>query len=345
MGTVSEPPPPRKAKSTIREVPLAVRQRDTLRDGGATAVDKASNQRGSLAPRPVREVFSTTFRHLDVTTLRASAKPSAMQGCDLPERQRSSRRDPEARNLLSSDLSTHSIAYCQKERAFGTSLRPNPPDADSRTETMPTLGALAVRATPNRVGAEPFDSYGTEVRAKGINFTAGLEAIQRLYGPAARECIEKETPGALGDALRSGGIVLGGWYSVAWYREFLQSMRNNLGVNEAAARRIGHCVTGISVNVAYRALARMTSTKMLVSMSKRAFGYYFQPGTLLVTLTEPKRLNAKWCDCDGFDSMIWSVVEGTFLYFVEATGAKNVTLAVMSGGDAANQMLATASWR
>ncbi len=189
------------------------------------------------------------------------------------------------------------------------------------------------------------ESSDREVRVKGINFTTALAAIQLLHGPTARNRIEKETSGALGEALRFGGIVVGGWYSIAWYREFWKSLRDNLGIDEAGARRIGHRAAKIGVNVAYRALARMSSPAMLLSMSARAFGYYYEPATLSVKQPEPKRLTAEWRDCNGFDAFIWSEVEGGATYFVEATGVTNVAFSIIAGGGSANYMLATATWR
>lgn len=200
---------------------------------------------------------------------------------------------------------------------------------------MPVATAPAYRST-----------FGErEVRVKGINFTTALEAIQRIYSPTARLRIEKESPGEVGDALRFGGIVVGGWYPVAWYRDFWKSLQSNLGIDEAGARRIGHRAAGIGVNVAYRALARMSSPAMLLSMSARAFGYYYEPATLIVKQPEPKRLTAEWRDCHGFDNLIWSELEGGATYFVEATGVQGVVFSVIAGGGTASHMLATATWR
>jgi len=196
----------------------------------------------------------------------------------------------------------------------------------------------------SRTGFALGESEDTEIRVKGINFTAGLDAILRLYGPSARSCIEKETPGAIGDALRFGGIVIGGWYSVAWYREFWKSIRDMLPADEATARAIGKCATEISVNVAYRTLASMTSPSLLVAKSTRTFGYYFQRGALEVTHPLPNRLTARWRNCNGFNKTIWNVVEGACIYFVEGTGAKDVAFSVVSGGADTSHMLANVTW-
>jgi hypothetical protein len=184
-----------------------------------------------------------------------------------------------------------------------------------------------------------------EIRVKGINFTTAMQAVHRLYGPAARDRIERETPGDFGNALRFGGIVIGGWYPIAWYRELWKSLNGCLGVDEAAAYRIGHRAAGLSVNVAYRALSRMSSPATLLAMSARAFGYYFESGSLIVKQPEPKRLTAEWRDCHGFDNFIWSEVSGGAVYFIEATGATNITFNVLAGGGNASTMLATATWR
>ena len=188
------------------------------------------------------------------------------------------------------------------------------------------------------------DDDPRSVRVKGINFVTCLDAIQKLYGPAARTRIEKETPGEVGDALRFGGLVVGGWYKVSWYRAFWQTIADKLNVDGASARRIGHKAAGIGVNVAYRTLARITTPAMLLSMSARAFGYYFDRGKLEVTQPEPNRLTAHWSQCFGFDAHIWHEVAGGAIYFIEATGVKNVDFAVLSGGGNSESMIATATF-
>ncbi len=44
-------------------------------------------------------------------------------------------------------------------------------------------------------------------------------------------------------------------------------------------------------------------------------------------------------------STFWNVVEGACIYFIEATGARDETFSIISGGDDANHMLANATWR
>jgi hypothetical protein len=225
-------------------------------------------------------------------------------------------------------------------------MRLSPAASVARSASLPSFGAATnTSGTAATASGKQSESSAREVRVKGINFTTALDAVQQLYGPNARFRIEKESTGEIGDALRFGGIVAGGWYSAAWYREFWRSMRDILGIDESGARRIGHRAARIGVNVAYRALARMTSPSMLLSMSARAFGYYYEPATLAVKQPEPRRLTAEWRDCNGFDSLIWSEVEGGAIYFIEATGVTGVNFSVIAGGGHANFMLATATWR
>lgn len=250
------------------------------------------------------------------------------------------------RSVPAGDPSTRPTLSWRREKTTSVTPQVNSSLTRSLTPALQQPNHSTPPAIPNvRKGFAPSASEAAEVRVKGINFTAGLDAILRLYGPSARSCIEKETTGAIGDALRFGGIVIGGWYSVVWYREFWKSIRDKLAADEAAARAIGKCATEISINVAYRALASMTSASSLVAMSTRTFGYYFQRGALEVTQPLPNRFTARWRNCNGFNKTIWNVVEGACIYFIERTGAKDVAFSVISGGTDTSHMLANATWR
>lgn len=262
------------------------------------------------------------------------------------ERRPSSLLVSRARAVVSDELSTRPTLSWRKGVASDSVTRPSEIPREGQTlEQQDSDRAAAHRTTLELRAPNSNETDESEIRVKGINFTVGLEALQRIYGTAARRSIEKKLPGAAGEALRFGGLVIGGWYPVSWYRDFWNAAEDVFDADEAAARRVGKLATEISVNVAYRALARMTSPKMLLAMSARAFGHYFQQATLVVTHPLPNRLTAKWRNCDGFNSMIWHVVEGGCMYFIEATGAKDVTFSVVSGGDSANHMLANLTWR
>ncbi|HEY5958298.1 MAG TPA: hypothetical protein VIV60_17155 [Polyangiaceae bacterium] len=280
-----------------------------------------------------------------MTSVRASAPPSAHPGSDVAARRRSTPATESGRPSPSRDTSA-SPTQSRRIDTGGTSRQAATMPAFMRTPTPDEITtSRPPSAFPRGRGSDPSEADSREVRVKGINFTAGLEAIQRIYGAAARTCIEKETSGNVGNALRFGGIVAGGWYSAAWYREFWSSVKTNLGADEMAARNIGKYATEVSVNVAYRALARITSPSQLLAMSARAFGYYFERCSLSVSQPDSNRLTARWRDCNGFNGMVWHVVEGGCIYFIEATGAKDVTFSVISGGDDANHLMATATWR
>jgi hypothetical protein len=191
----------------------------------------------------------------------------------------------------------------------------------------------------------PDEDPANAVRVKGINFLSCLDAIQRLYGPLARVRIEKETPGEVGNALKFGGIVVGGWYRASWYRAFWRSIAKELDLDELGARHLGYKATSLGVNSAYRTLAKMTSTEMLVTMAARAFGFFFDRGQLLVKQPEPHHLSAEFTQCVGFDSLIWNEVLGGAIYFVEAAGATQVDITIGGGGGNAAWMLVHAKYR
>jgi hypothetical protein len=216
------------------------------------------------------------------------------------------------------------------------------------SKRSPSMQPRAIAARTD-VAAEKILRAGAEdpnaVRVKGINFITFLEAISRSYGPLARQRIEQEAPGELGNALRFGGIVAGGWYKIGWYRALWHLIGEQFALDEAGVRRLSHKATAIGVNVVYRTLAKVTTPTILISISARIFGYYFDKGQLAVLESEPGRAVAEWTNCNGFDTYVWNHVAGGTIYFLGVAGAKTVEFNRLGGGGDANWMRCVFTYR
>lgn len=182
-------------------------------------------------------------------------------------------------------------------------------------------------------------------KVKGINFTGALSAVQRLYGVNARNRVQTETPGDLGNALKYGGLVVGGWYPVEWYQDLWSSFRTLVGADEVAARRIGHLSTEVSFHTLYRMFARLTSPSMLLGMASRAFRNYYDTGRLNIKTSGKSALVAEFTGCTGFSSLMWHELLGGCGYFVESSGVRNVELSILEGAGDKDWMIARARWR
>jgi hypothetical protein len=183
------------------------------------------------------------------------------------------------------------------------------------------------------------------VRVKGVNFIMFLDAVGRVYGSEARQRLEREATGQLGNALRFGGIVAGGWYNIDLYRAMWNLFCEQLRLDDAGVRRLSQKATGLGVNVVYRTLAKISTPAMLISLGERIFRNYFENGEVSVLESNANGAVVDFCRCYGFDNRIWNHVIGGCLYFLEVAGAKSIDFRVLSGGGATHRMRVAFNYR
>jgi hypothetical protein len=176
------------------------------------------------------------------------------------------------------------------------------------------------------------DNDPNAVRVKGINFIALLEAVSKCHGAAARLELEKRLIGEVGDALRFGGIVAGGWYKVTWYRILWRTTTDLLVLDEAGARRLSHKATAYSVNIVYRTLAKLANPAVLIDACARVYATYFDKGQLVVLSSQTGQVVVEWTRCNGFDVLLWNHVVASSVFFLESSGATAVQGNVLGGG-------------
>jgi len=181
---------------------------------------------------------------------------------------------------------------------------------------------------------------GSQVRVKGVNFIMLLEAVVQIYGPEAKQRIEKGATDDLGNALRFGAIVASGWYDLSLYRSLWQLVGSQLTLDNSGIRRLTKKATALSIGGIYRTLAKITTPAMLISLGAKVFGNFYENAKFEVKTSRQGYILCEWYKCDGFDSHIWNHVIGGSVYFLEAAGGKSVECNVLEGGGISNRMLA-----
>ncbi|MGC4095070.1 MAG: hypothetical protein QM756_45555 [Polyangiaceae bacterium] len=182
-------------------------------------------------------------------------------------------------------------------------------------------------------------------KAKGINFTTVLAAVKELHGAEALERARAALPGDVGNALRYGGLVVGGWYPIEWYVELWNTLQAQLDLDEVKARAIGVCAARIGVNRVYRVFSRLASPSTLLRVAGAAFSSYFDTGEIRVSADGSKALIAEWSGCSGFNSLLWADSLGGAEYFLSATGVSEVKVHVLRGGGDQDWLVARGTWR
>jgi hypothetical protein len=172
-----------------------------------------------------------------------------------------------------------------------------------------------------------------------------LMAIDNIYGASAAEKVRAATNGDAGKALRYGGLVVGGWYPIEWYRALWDAVDSTLHVDETQAREIGSTAAALSVNRVYRMFSRLTSPNMLLRIAATAYKSYFDSGELRVRTDGTHSLIAEWRGCTGFNSLLWYDSLGGATYFLSSTGVADVKVTLISGGGDQDWAVARGSWR
>jgi hypothetical protein len=183
-------------------------------------------------------------------------------------------------------------------------------------------------------------------RCKGICFLSFAAVVRERYGESRWQEIITHLPAEFGEPLRLGGITCAGWYAVAWYRFLHAAAQEVLGGGRGLAREIGRVATRNDLGTGvYKIFTRVASPSFIVSGAARLFGKYYERGTMSIVESTDVLARAVWQGCIGFDQNLWEDVIGGCVGALEAAGAKNALVEVVSGaGDTDDNAVAIVRW-
>ncbi|MEZ4223311.1 MAG: hypothetical protein R3B13_20365 [Polyangiaceae bacterium] len=185
---------------------------------------------------------------------------------------------------------------------------------------------------------------GKEQRVKGVVFRSRLEAIGRLYGPAAVEETLDALPGGLAEGLRYHSIIASSWYPVAWARDFYATARRVCGGGSSFARDLAYEGANFEFKGIYRLMISHLSPQTMLLFAPRAFRTYWESGELRVVDRQDNYARAVYSGCYGFDYNIWESVLGVTVRGVEIAGAKEPRIQKLRGGGDGDHELEFEGW-
>ncbi|MCC6644386.1 MAG: hypothetical protein IT374_02300 [Polyangiaceae bacterium] len=165
-----------------------------------------------------------------------------------------------------------------------------------------------------------------------MSFRSVMNAVESLRGAGARErCVGAMAP-EIGDPLRYGQIVAGGWYPIGWYKAMWQGVLAGAQGGPELVRQVAHeCMRQDTAGV-YRLVMRLVSPETVFAGASRFFSTYYDTGTLQVRHRDTGFARAEWTGCAGFDRTMWQEVVASGEALVEFAGGKHVRHRILSGG-------------
>jgi hypothetical protein len=184
-----------------------------------------------------------------------------------------------------------------------------------------------------------------EVLVKGLSFHNALTGLAALRGPAAVDAAMARLPDELREKLTTGALISAGWYPVSEYRPLIHAVVDAMGGGTAAARALSKHNTRRDRGGIYRLLVFFLSPEGIMRKAPLLYGRYRRGGTMSIATARAGYCEAVFEGCHGLDAVCWAELIGGSEAALEAAGAKDVVITILSGaGDGDAGAHAAARW-
>lgn len=182
-------------------------------------------------------------------------------------------------------------------------------------------------------------------RVKGVAFRSVLSSLRTLRGRAVEANVLARLGDDLSNAVKYGGLVVGGWYPIAWYQDLLHVIRASTGEGSELVFEVGQQCSRDDLSGIYRYLVKLLAPETVFSWSQRLFSNYYSMGSVEVVASGKGHTRARWQNCTGFDENMWTEILGSSSEILAIAGARDVDIRRIAGGkNGCDWMEAEARW-
>lgn len=179
--------------------------------------------------------------------------------------------------------------------------------------------------------------------AKGLAIRNASESLVALEGREALDRALEKAPRELVETLRSGRLLVGTWYPLAWQTGLLAAIAETTPGGRELMRRLGrHSMRG-DLGGVYRTFAKLIGPDRSLGVSTRLFNNYYDTGRAEIVESRPGFALVRWSGCTGFDPRLFHLVMGSSESLLECVGGRHVRTHLRSGardGDDSSEMAA-----
>ena len=148
------------------------------------------------------------------------------------------------------------------------------------------------------------------MRSKGTNFHGLLESVERSRGKDARARLIASVEGELGDALRHGAILTGGWYPIAWHDAILRALEETFPGEPHIIREVTGQAVRKDFETLFKVVRLVATPAFALTNATRVMARYFDGGRVSVLEAREGRIHFRFDDYVGFTPRIWEDVIG-----------------------------------
>lgn len=183
-----------------------------------------------------------------------------------------------------------------------------------------------------------------EPTINGIMLRNRMRNLSMLEGRQAHDEVAEALPKELGEGLRYGRIIAGGWYPIAWLRDLHRTMEEVLGLGETFARKLGYYGSKQNFRGVHRGYAAGITPGAMMAQTAKLYRVYYRCGEMSVHMPHPRVVVGTWTNCRGFDSNLWGATLGSSEALLEMCGIRNLKVDLTAGGGPKDHAEITASW-
>jgi len=168
-------------------------------------------------------------------------------------------------------------------------------------------------------------------KIRGQAIRSAIEVLDEVVAPGAKDRVIARLPRDVADAYRYGAIIASGWFPLAWYREFHQSVKMECSFVPDVHRRIGFAATTKDIHGMYRFILKIATPTFAFANAGRILGTYLKDfqSKLLESTPQHSRLQV---EVPGADAEFWSDLSGSAEAILKTCGGRSGTVNVRSGG-------------
>jgi hypothetical protein len=184
-----------------------------------------------------------------------------------------------------------------------------------------------------------------EQNIKGIALRRLMENCEHFYGADAARRVLERLPEPVGNAVRFGRVVPGGWYPIAWLKTMHKVVQEVTGTGPEVSRKFGRRTGQLNFTTVHRVFLSVLAPEWVMKRAARMFRLYVERGDMRVVDSRDGMARAVFRGCRGFDRSIWEATLGQCEAVLALCGAKNIRMRIESGGgDGDDDCEAIAYW-
>lgn len=169
-------------------------------------------------------------------------------------------------------------------------------------------------------------------QTKGLQFRSFLRALGKIRGDRAVADTLAALRPELGDALRIGTLVTGGWYPLEWYRELHVAAQKATREGVELARAVSRAGIQDDFRGVYRLITFALSPQAIIRWAPRIVSLYFDTGGCVIERAEAGFARGRFVGFAGFDRNLWEDLIGGITGVMELAGGRQLTTHVIAGG-------------